>query len=73
MNSSVTLTEMLKFSNAPGLALAVTNFRMSGCVIESMPMFAPRRVAPCWMARVASENTRQKLISPDVVPPDEAM
>ena len=38
-----------------------------------MPMLAPRRKAPCWMALVASLKARQKLIGPLVVPPLELM
>ena len=38
-----------------------------------IPMLAPRRKAPCWMAFVASLNARQKLIGPDVVPPELRM
>jgi hypothetical protein len=34
-----------------------------------IPMFAPRRNAPCWIAFVASLNARQKLIGPLVEPP----
>ena len=33
-------------------------------------MFAPRRNAPCWIALVASLKARQKLMGPEVVPPD---
>jgi hypothetical protein len=38
-----------------------------------IPMLAPRRNAPCWIAFVASLKARQKLIGPLVVPPLERM
>ena len=38
-----------------------------------IPMLAPRRNAPCWMALVASLKARQKLIGPLVVPPLDLM
>ena len=72
MKASGTLTEMLKFSNSSGESLAVMNFRMSGWWMDIMPMLAPRRKAPCWMALVASQKTRQKLIGPLVRPPELA-
>ena len=34
-----------------------------------MPMLAPRRKAPCWIASVAWEKTRMKEMGPELVPP----
>ena len=42
---------------------------MSGWWTYIIPMFAPRRKAPCWMALVVWEKTRQNEIGPLVAPP----
>ena len=41
--------------------------------MRRIPMLAPRRKAPCWMAWVAWENTRMKESGPELVPPLERM
>ena len=35
-----------------------------------IPMLAPRRKAPCWIALVASLKAFQNEIGPEVVPPE---
>jgi hypothetical protein len=63
MKASGTLTEGLKFVNAVGLLLAWMKLRISGCPTDITPMLAPRRKAPCWIARVSSKKTLMKLIT----------
>ena len=45
--------------------------RMSGWSTRMMPMLAPRRNAPCWMASVTPESIFRKDSGPSVVPPEE--
>ena len=59
MKASVAATEMLKLVMPPS-SLHSMNSRMSGWSTRRMPMFAPRRVPPCFTASVAALNTRRK-------------
>ena len=52
MNFAVTATEMLKFVTCVRSSLQATKSRMSGWSTRRMPMFAPRRVPPCFTASV---------------------
>ncbi len=52
MNASVTATEMLKFVICVTSLLHVMNSRMSGWSTRRIPMFAPRRVPPCFTTSV---------------------
>ena len=71
MKRSVAATEMLKFVIPPS-SLQSMNSRMSGWSILRIPMFAPRRVPPCFTASVALLNTRRKETGPEARPPVEA-
>ncbi len=42
----------------------------SGWSMRRMPMLAPRRNAPCWIASVAFEKTWMNESGPSVVPPE---
>ncbi len=52
MKASVTATEMLKFVIFDVSSLQAMNSRMSGWSTRRMPMFAPRRVPPCFTTSV---------------------
>jgi hypothetical protein len=68
MNASVTATEMLKFVICVTSRLHVTNSRMSGWSTRRMPMFAPRRVPPCFTTSVDASYSFMKLTGPDATP-----
>ena len=69
MNSSVIATEMLKFVMSLSVSLHFMKSSMSGWSTRSMPMFAPRRVPPCFTACVAASNTFMKDTGPLAMPP----
>ena len=71
MNASVTATERLKLVNSAGSSLTVMNCIMSGWSTLRMPMFAPLRVPPCFIASVVALNTRMKDTGPLARPPVE--
>lgn len=71
MNASVMPTEILKLVMSPFILFAVDEFQVSGWSTRRMPMFAPRRVPPCFTASVAILNTRIKLTGPEATPPVE--
>ena len=52
MKRRVTATEMLKFVTCDRSSLQATNSSTSGWSTRRIPMFAPRRVPPCFTASV---------------------
>ena len=68
MNSSVTATEMLKFTIFVMSSLHVMKSRMSGWSTRRIPMFAPRRVPPCFTASVDASYNVMNDTGPDATP-----
>ena len=68
MKASVTPTEMLKFVIRVLSALQSMKWRMSGWSTRRIPMFAPRRVPPCFTASVDASYTSMKLTGPLATP-----
>ncbi len=68
MKVSVMATEMLKLFSRSFCCLQVMKSRMSGWSTERMPMFAPRRVPPCFTVSVAASNTVMNEMGPDETP-----
>src|SRR3990172_1873291 len=71
MNSSVTATERLKFTNSEGSSFTVMKDIMSGWSTLKTPMFAPLLVPPCFIASVAALKTLMKETGPLASPPVE--
>ena len=71
INLSVMATEILKLLISSLFSLQSMNLRMSGWSTRSIPIFAPRRVPPCFTASVAALNTFIKLTGPEATPPVE--
>ena len=68
IKSSVMATEILKLLSLLLSSLQVMKCIISGWSIRSIPIFAPRRVPPCFIASVAESNTVIKDIGPDDMP-----
>ncbi len=68
MNASVTATEMLKFVIWVMSSLQVMNSRMSGWSTRRIPMFAPRRVPPCFTTSVEASYSFMNETGPDATP-----
>ncbi len=68
MNLSVRATEMLKLLSLSVLVFAVMNFSMSGWSTLNIPMFAPRRVPPCFIVSVATSKMVMNDMGPLATP-----
>ena len=68
MNFRVTPTLMLKFVTCVRSSLQAMKSMMSGWSTRRMPMFAPRRVPPCFTASVDASYNFMKEIGPLATP-----
>ena len=68
MNFLVTATEMLKFVTCVRSSLQLMNSKMSGWSTRRIPMFAPRRVPPCFTASVEASYNFMKETGPLATP-----
>ncbi len=68
MKLSVSATEILKLLKRALLSFAVMKFRMSGWSTRRIPIFAPRRVPPCFTASVAVSKTVMNDTGPEEIP-----
>jgi hypothetical protein len=68
MNRSVTATEMLKFVILVVSSLHAMNSRMSGWSTRRIPMFAPRRVPPCFTTSVDASYSDMNDTGPEATP-----
>ncbi len=68
MNESVIATLMLKFVTCVTSLLHVMKSRMSGWSTRRIPMFAPRRVPPCFTTSVEPSYSFMKLTGPLATP-----
>ena len=68
MNFVVMPTEMLKFVILVRSSLLPMNSSTSGWSTRRMPMFAPRRVPPCFTAFVLASYSSMNETGPDATP-----